>query len=68
MPVYKFGTWQNGGFRVLLPPDPAPPSKAWKNFGYAMVFAIGLGVGITNCVLKEDRASGPKKDPTDCAA
>lgn len=67
MPVYNLGASQSGGFRVLLPPDPEPRSKAGKIFGYALAFAIGLVVGILNCALMEDRASGPGRDNTPSA-
>jgi hypothetical protein len=61
MPVYKLSPSESGGFRILLPPDPKPPSKAWQIFGYVLTFVVGLVVGVVNCALLDDSISGPRQ-------
>lgn len=58
MPMYKMSASQSGGFRILLPPDPRPPSKFGKILGYVLTFAVGLAGGILLCALPESRNAG----------
>ncbi len=58
MPVYKMSASQSGGLRILLPPDPSPPSEFRKILGYVLTFAVGLAGGILLCAFPESRNAG----------
>lgn len=58
MPVYELGASESGSYRIILPPDPRPPSKVGKFIAYALAFAIGLVSGGLICTLIDDKASG----------